>query len=304
MRQDSEIAGVPLKRSAFSTGSNRAAACWLLLDVRPETLGPALDLLAEHGTHNDLFSGLKITGLDELEFLHDYPLLLYLDGEGLSSKALRYVESLANLRGLRLDAPGSGIDLTCFPQLEEFVGDWHRDNTGAGHCGELRTLRAWGFRSAQTGLTSLADCARLERLWLVRPGIESIDGVEALEDLRYLDLSYAAKIEDLTPLAAPTVDLRELSLTNMKRISDYSPLASVHRLRRLKISKCAPMEDLAWTRGMDYLDFMSFVETNVLNGDLTPLLSLPLLRYAGAGNRRDYSHTDEDLNHLLNQPRG
>ncbi len=304
MNTSFEIDGVPLRRPVFSTGAHRAAESWLILDVHPENLQSALEVLAQYGTHNDHLSGLRIAGLDELEFLEDYPLLLYLEGKDLSSKALRCVESLSNLRGLKLDAPKSGIDFRSFPQLEEFVGDWHRNNADIGNCGELRTLRAWGFRSTEPGLLALANCARLERLSLVRPGIESIDGVEALEDLRYLHLAYAPKIEDLTPLAAPTVDLRELSLTNLKRISDYAPLAAIRRLRRLKISKCAAMEDLAWTRGMDYLDFISFVETNVLSGDLSPLLSLPLLRYAGAGNRRNYSHSDDELNTLLNRSKG
>ena len=273
----------------------------MLLDVRPETLESVIELLEQHGPLNNHFSGLQISGLNDLGFLRDYPLLLYLVGEELSPKALKDVESLSNLRGLRLNSPKGGVNFSCFPNLEEFIGDWHRGNSGIGDCTELRTLRVWGFRSTEPGLSALASCTRLERLWLVRPGIDSIEGVECLEDLRYLNLAYAPKIKSLTSLAAPTVDLRELRLQNMKGISDYSPLASIRRLRRLIISKCAPMENLSWTKGMDYLDSIAFVETKVLNGDLSPLLSLPLLRYVGAGNKKHYSHTDEELNALLHE---
>jgi hypothetical protein len=301
MTMSFEIDGVPLRRSIFSMGSYRAAPCERLLDVRPETLELALDLLAEHGTHNNVFSGVRIAGLNDLEFLRDYPSLLYLDAEDISAKALQCIESICNLRGLRLDAPKGGVDLSCFPELEQFIGDWHRDNTGIGSCGELRNLRASGFRSTRPGLSSISDCVRIERLHLVRPGITSLDDVAALEDLRYLDIAYAPKIKDLTPLAASPVDLRELALTNLKNISDYSPLASIRRLRRLIISNCGPMEDLAWTKGMDYLDLFSFVGTKVLNCDLSPLLSLPRLRYASAGNRRVYSHSDNELNALIDQ---
>lgn len=296
-----EIGGVPLRRPILSRRSYRAVSCDLLLDIRPETLEQSLDLLAQHGTHGDVFNGVRVTGLDELEFLRDYPSLLYLEVEDISAQELRCIESISNLRGLQLDAPKVGIDLSCFPLLEQFVGDWHRDNTGIGSCGELRYLNAFGFRSTRAGLSGISECVRLEHLHLVRPGITSLDDVEALEDLRYLDIAYAPKIKDLTPLAASTVDLRELELTNLKNISDYSPLASIRRLRRLKISNCASMADLAWTKGMNYLDFFSFVETKVLNGDLSPLLSLPRLRYAGAGNRRAYSHSDDELNALINQ---
>ena len=295
-----EIDGVPFARSIISKRSHRAAACEFLLDVRPETLELALEVLAKESTHNVLFSGLRITGLDDIEFLRDYPLLLYLEAEDVSKGALRCIESLSNLRGLRLDAPKGGIDFSGFPHLEEFFGDWNPNNTGIGACGELRKFRAFGFRTTEQGVLSLAGCVRLEELGLTRPRIACLDGIEALEDLRYLSIAYAPKIEDLTPLAAPTVNLREISLTNLKRISDYSPIASIRRLRRLKIFKCAPMADLTWTDGMDYLDFISFVETRVLDGDLSPLLSLPVLRYVGAGNRRDYSHSDDELNDLIN----
>ena len=298
---ETEIDGAPFRQSIFSLGEHRAAACGLLLDISPETLEVALELLARHGTHGDLFNGLRIRGLDNLEFLREYPLLLYLEAENVSAKGLRCIESLSNLRGLRLDSPKAELDFSCFPQLEEFNGDWHRENTGIGNCGELRKLHAFGFRSTKPGLSSLADCVRLERLNLVRPGITSLGDIDALEDLRYLSIAYAPKIVDLTPLAASMVNLRELDLTNLKNISDYAPLARIRRLRRLHLFKCAPMADLAWTAGMEYLDFFSFVETKVLNGDLSPLLSLPLLRYAGAGNRRDYSHTDDELNALVNQ---
>lgn len=295
------IDGAPFRESIFSLGNYRAAPCGLLLDIRPESLESALETLAHHGTHGNLFDGLRVTGLENLEFLRDYSSLRYLETENVSAEGLRCIESVSNLRGLRLESPKAGLDFSCFPQLEEFVGDWHRDNIGIGNCGELRRLHAFGLRSTQPGLSSLAGCVRLERLYLVRPGITSLGEIDVLEDLRYLDIAYAPKIKDLTPLAASKVDLREIQLTNLKNISDYAPLARIRRLRRLILSKCAPMADLAWTKGMDYLDFFTFVDTKVLNRDLSPLLSLPLLRIASAGNRRDYSHTDKELDTLINQ---
>lgn len=294
-----EIDGAPLRGSILSRRSDRAAPCRLLLDIRPETLDKSLELLAQHGSHGDLYSGLSISGITDLEYLREYPGLLYLEIKDVPAKALQCIEAVSNLRGLRLQSPKCGIDFGCFPELEEFVGDWHRDNAGIALCRELRTLRTWGFRSEQQDLSDLAGCVRLERLGLVKPGITSLEGIEALEDLRYLTVAYAPKISDLAPLASSTVNLREIEFENLKNIADYAPLASIRKLRRLQVFKCAPMKDLEWTRGMEYLDFFSFVETNVLCGDLSPLLALPRLRYVGAGNRRDYSHSDNELNELL-----
>ena len=70
-----DIDGVPLRESILAPSGYRAAACGMLLDVRPETLEIALKSLADQGTHGDLFNGLRITGIDDLEFLRDYPSL-------------------------------------------------------------------------------------------------------------------------------------------------------------------------------------------------------------------------------------
>jgi hypothetical protein len=52
---------------------------------------------------------------------------------------------------------------------------------------------------------------------------------------------------------------------------------------------------------MRRLDFFSFVDTNVLDGDLSPLLDLPKLRYVGTMDKRNYSHKMAEFNELLAQ---
>ena len=61
------------------------------------------------------------------------------------------------------------------------------------------------------------------------------------------------------------------------------------------------MPDLAWTKGMDDLDFFSFVETNVEDGDLAPLLDLPRLEYVGTMDKKHYNYTFDAINELLAQ---
>ena len=210
---------------------------------------------------------------------------------------------LYNLRGLRIDTPGAGIDFSWFPELEIFSGDWHRDNCNLGHCRELRTLRLRQFKPASSDLSDLTSATRLETLDIVKTDITSLAGVEALEDLRYLDITYAPKLVSLDALSVGDCGIREIGFESVKKISSYNPLVSVRFLRRLKLFSCAPMPDLTWTRGMNRLDFFSFVETNVENGDLSPLLDLPLLRYVGTMDKKHYNYKSEKLNELLDQRR-
>ena len=105
------------------------------------------------------------------------------------------------LTGLRLETPGAGIDFARFPELEGFCGDWHADNINVRCCRELRHLRAWQFKPKSKNLADFAGATRLERLSLTQTSIASLDGLESLEDLRYLELAYALQLESLKALA-------------------------------------------------------------------------------------------------------
>jgi hypothetical protein len=43
----------------------------------------------------------------------------------------------------------------------------------------------------------------------------------------------------------------------------------------------------------------TFVETNVVDGDLSMLLELPELRYVGSVNKKHYNHNVDKLNEQL-----
>jgi hypothetical protein len=52
---------------------------------------------------------------------------------------------------------------------------------------------------------------------------------------------------------------------------------------------------------MNRLDQFSFVETNVEDGDLSPLLELPMLRYVGTMGKKHYNYKFEQINALLDE---
>ncbi len=292
--------GVEVCLSQLTQKSYRAACCDILLPVTPNNKEQSL---AEFQRAGELgpYRGLRICGLADLSFLEEFPLLLYLeivDQEGVDT---RYLAGLENLRGLRLESPGAGIDFAWFPHLEVFVGDWHADNCNLHECRELRQLIVWKFKPRSADLSVLANITRLEWLELIQTNITSLEGVETLEDLRYLEIAYASRLQSLDAFASRTLGIRELGIEKAKRISSYKPITALKRLRRLRLSSCTPMPDLKWTSRLKQLDFFSFVETNVEDGDLSPLLNLPKLRYVGTTDKRHYNYKCDRLNEILTQ---
>jgi hypothetical protein len=271
----------------------------VLLKVTPKTRKTALAAFKRAGALGGDYRGFTISGLSDLSFLKDFPDLLFLEIDGHKQHIdPRHLDGLANLRGLKISTAIGGVDFSCFPELEVFWGDWHPDNRGIARCHELRRLNISHYNPPSRDLAEFAGLVRLEDLGLVQTNIASLAGIEALEDVRSLDIAYAPKLESLAALANHA-SLREIDFETVKQIQSYEPLAKIPCLRRLLLFKCASMPDLQWIAGLQHLDFFTFVETNVTDGDLSPLLKLPRLRVAGTLGKKHYSHTPAELDKAL-----
>ncbi len=292
-----QLDGIEVHTSYLTQMAFRAACCELLVSVTPENQTQALEAFKKGSN----FSGLRVSGIADLSFLADFPDLRYLEVVDQKRVDTRPIGGLSNLRGLRLETPGTGVDFSCFPQLEVFMGDWHIDNSNVHRCEELRRLRVWQFKPESLDLSDLANTTRLEWLNLTQTGIVSLAGLETLPDIRYCEIAYAPKLESLEALTSDRIEVRELSLGKAKKIACYEPIAALRCLRRLKLSDSASMPDLKWTKGMDQLDFFSFVDTNVEDGDLSPLLQLPKLRYVGTSDKKHYNLKFAAINERLSQ---
>jgi hypothetical protein len=271
----------------------------VLLKVTPKTRKAALAAFRREGDLGGDYRGLAISGISDLSFLTSFPDLLYLEIDGHKQNINpRHLDGLANLRGLGISTPIGGVDFTCFPLLEAFWGDWHSDNRGIARCHELRRLNISKFNPPSRDLAEFAGLIRLEDLGIVQTNIASLAGIAALEDVRYLLIGYAPKLESLAALAHHD-SIREIEFDTVKHIKSYEPIAKVRRLRRLILDRCAPVPNLKWTAGMKHLDLFTLVDTNVLDGDLSPLLKLPRLREVGTLDKKHYSHTSDELDEAL-----
>lgn len=297
--RDLRLDGIQVCASWLTQRSFEAAYCEFLLNITRKNKAKALATFKKDEEERRTYSGLRISGIADLSFLKDFPDLLYLEIVDQKRVNTRCLDGLENLRGLRLESPGAGIDFACFPHLEVFVGDWHADNHNVDRSGELRQLRAWHFNPCTRDLSDLANITRLEWLTLTQTNITSLVGLETLEDLRYLELAYAARLDTLDAFAAGPLGIREIEIYKANKISCYEPIAFLNRLRRLKLSSCSRMSDLKWTRKLTHLDFFSFVDTIVEDGDLSVLLKLPRLRYVGTFNKRHYNYKCDELNEIL-----
>jgi len=292
--------GMPVTTSELSQSTYRAAPCDLLLQVTAENLDEAIQRFRRAGFAG-IYSGLNISGVRDLSFLEQFPDMLYLEIRCDKPIKAGALESLQNLRGLYFESPASGIDFSSFPHLEVYSGGWHKGHTNFDLCPALHRIALRNFNPASGDFSSLANCRRLDTLDIVRSTISSLDGIETLEDLRVLEIAYMTKLESLDAFKNCQPGLRVLSIERAKRIRSCQPIASLSCLKDLRLFGCAAMPDVKWTSGMNWLEHFAFVETDVIDGDLTPLLKLERLRYIGTEDKRHYNYKMHEFIEMLAQ---
>ncbi len=289
------LGGVEAVAPILSRRVGDAAPCQLLGVVRKKPTRQLLASLAEDLDGGSI-SGLAVFDVPDISFLREFPTLRYLELRSSSKIDVSPLAQLDNLRGLHLEKPGGGLDFSAFPHLEEFVGDWHPHNTGLERA-SLRVLRVWGYKPKANDLRDLANLRDLATLSVIQTSITSLAGVESLEDLRELTVAYAPKLTSIEALGS--LGIREIDFERLKAVNSYQPLARLAHLKKLKLTGCAPIPDLKWISEHPRLAFFSFVDTDLVSGDMTPLLSVPRLRYVGTLDKRHYSHKSDALNEQL-----
>lgn len=289
--------GFEVSRGFRNTTVYRSAPCDLLLVINPNNLKEAIHELKQ--SEFTYYSGIRLENIDDLEFLTEFPLLLYL--EVISDKPVNIapIESLHNIRGLHIADPKNGLDFNKFPHLEIFIGKWHEKNQNLESCRDLRSILISNYNSKTKDFSELKNIVRLENLDIICSNIESLKGIETLKDLKNLMIAYAPKLKNISDITK--TNLREIEFANVKKIEDYRFLSNLEYLRKIILDNCADIEDINWISYLNNLDFFTFMKTNIVDGDLDSLLHLPNLRYVGSFNKKHYNLKIEEINKQLSE---
>ncbi len=232
----------------------------------------------------------------DIDFLHSYPDVTSLSLVLPPTADTSGIRALRNLRRLHCDG-GIEIDAVDHPNLEEFRGEWnpsHRYDAFA----RLRVLGLWDFRPPSKDLTGLAAPLSLRNLKLVQPKIQTLTGLARFSELEELELAYVPKnVVDFADVGLLTHLIR-LELEKCKGIQSYEFLKNLTQLEWLEISGCADLPSVKFLEHLPALQHFSFVETTVVDGDLSPVLRLP---YVGFFGKRHYSHTPSQVEKIIRQ---
>jgi len=132
----------------------------------------------------------------------------------------------------------------------------------------------------------------IKTLDLFVTNITSLVGIGKFPILRKLTIYNAPHLIDISALKEVRGTLEILEFDSCNRIESYDGLSEATALKKLIISKSGPIQSLSFIKSLVNLDFLSFVKTNLVDGDLSPALRL---NYVGFENKKHYSHTFDEI---------
>lgn len=232
----------------------------------------------------------------DLEFVRRHPYLTEL--VVVAPVGRRFdLEPLCALKGLRylvLNDP-SPLVLSRFERLESFYGIWDAGMDLSG-CRELRSLSLSKY-NAEGALETLPAMPSLQQLELVDSKLQTLKGVERFATLRSLVLAHLGRLTSLVGIEALEA-LEVLDCDACRRLVDHSRVASLVHLRKLQFNDCGSMPSLAFLSQLPHLERFAFVDTNIVDGDLRPVLRL---NSVGFFMKKHYSHSPEQVDALIAQ---
>ncbi|NOT66340.1 MAG: hypothetical protein HOP06_10010 [Methylotenera sp.] len=151
------------------------------------------------------------------------------------------------------------------------------------------------FKTKGEGLEELVGINSAIYLELNFANIKSFSGISRLGKIKRLELDYCLKLESDRGLSEIKNDIEWLHINTSKKFIPTRELFDLHKLKVLCLNSCGPLENLNFLKDMPNLLDFRFVDTNIINGDLTPLLKHPTLVSVGFLDKRHYNIKKNDV---------
>lgn len=230
----------------------------------------------------------------DVQFLEMLPELLAVDILDFKLDTVEPIHCLHRLLALKVGTYcRTAIRFNEFPHLADCSLEWRPGCESLFSRTTLERLAIVHYDGKD--LRTFSRLVGLERLVLMTAPLETLAGIEALTALRVLELAGMRKLRTLAGLERLRL-LEELEIHTCRKIDSIEQVASLERLKRLAIPNNGDIASLHPIDTLRNLESVVFYEsTNILDGDLTPLMHQEKLKSVAFQNRRHYSHRREDF---------
>ncbi len=209
--------------------------------------------------------------------------------ESIDYSGLNYFKNLTYLS--IPDNKKDSIDLSIFSDIEVLACDFSDRLKGLESAIKLRSLTISNFKSKNNNLSEIPALLSLEHLNLIKPRINSLQGIEKFTKLKRLEIYGASKLDRIGDVSN-LKSLEQICIEKSKAINDFEALKDLTSLKKLMLTESGNIKTLSFLKMLPNLKFISLWRTNVLDGDLSYCEGID---YVGFDNKRHYSHKSEEF---------
>lgn len=234
------------------------------------------------------FKGLEICShFSDLSFISNFSQLEYLKVFGLVNHDLSM--------NSKIDLDFSKLKMLKYLSIP--IIRHRKENYNFQTCSSLKHL-FWPnhYKATTSFLDSIGGMLNLEVLSMHRPKFIALDGINKLNDLRYLEIDYAKNLSNISDLAGCS-SLTGLDLQNCPNLKDLSALTELDNLKILNLWNCRNIDSLGWLQDTQ-VEYLNFYSSNIIDGDLSFISNMPNLKYLRFENKRHYNKKQRDFEHL------
>lgn len=245
---------------------------------------------------NELF-GLFINGkfgyeLDNINFLKSHPKIrnVYIYETIIHIEGLYFLKDLEFL----LLSGRKKVDFSNFRKLKQLICDWCPQLGNLEKCKELRKVTFYGFNPKDKKCSFFVKLEALTHIELIRTNIVNLQGLEYLNSLISLEISYAK----ISKICCLNQDIKNLRFDHCKLLENISFVENLQKLENLSFNYCRTVQSLFFVTKIRSLKKLIFLGTDVIDGNMEYTIGIP---YVAFTNKRHFSHKMEDVSLLTNK---
>lgn len=190
-----------------------------------------------------------------------------------------------------------------FKILESITQMWNA-HLDLGDGVALRSMFLDRYSAEQKHLGGLPMAPNLRELGLLRPAVTHLAQLGRFAALEKLSLTLSkslVSVEDLPGCLA----LKELEINGARKVQDLSAaLPGCHGLERLVLMNVSALRDVSFVEKMPELRWLNLMGTDVIDGDMTPLIEHPRLEHVVFTSKKHFSHGEAQVRLLRRQRTG
>lgn len=205
--------------------------------------------------------------LNDLDFIKECPNITSIN---IYSNKINQIDGLYELRNLKeiiLQDIDCIVDLSCFQNLESFLGSWNKNYINLTSLLHLKNLRLDNYNPKSKSLKDLSAFNELETLMLVKSSIESLEGIGALQHLTNVSFYYLNKLSSLKSLD-DVKNLESITFEACKKISELEILQNNKQLQSIKIFNCRAINSIEFIKELPELKHFSCLKTDILDENI------------------------------------